>query len=238
MRSTVYLAVLAAGLTLVGNEGVMAQSAGKPAAAAAKPTEAAATATKPNRAVIHASAAETMPVTVGEALPAMGPLKNAEGAPVSLADATKGKTSVIVLYRGGWCPYCVTHMAELARIQPDLAAQGVQLLAISPDSPATQKAFAAEHPLPYTLLSDSDHNAMKALGVAFALDAATIEKYKEYGIDLVKASGNPEQALPVSSVFVVNPEGKITYAHTNPDYKKRLSGDDVLKAAGIVGAPK
>jgi peroxiredoxin len=182
--------------------------------------------------MVYADAKSAKPLKAGDQLPAMAPLQNAKGESVSLAEATKGKTSVVVFYRGGWCPYCNTHLAELAKIQPELTAKGVQIIAISPDSSETVAKQTMEKPLPYTVLSDSKHSAAKAMGVAFAVDAETQGKLKGYGIDLVKASGNSEQILPVPAVFVVNPEGRIAFAHANPDYTKRLSGEEILAAAG------
>jgi hypothetical protein len=34
-------------------------------------------------------------------------------------------------------------------------------------------------------------------------------------------------------VFVVGPDGKIKFSHAEADYKKRLSGEEVLKAVGV-----
>lgn len=200
-----------------------------------KPVEGSAAKTE-SGAAIHPNPQAAKALKVGEALPTIPALKNAKGEAVNLAEATQGKTTVLVFYRGGWCPYCNTHLAELAKIQPELAAHGVQVLAISPDSVTTLAAYPAEKQQPYTLLSDSDHAAAIAFGVAFAVDAETQAKLKGYGIDLVKASGNPDQVLPVPSVFVINPEGKVAFSHANADYTTRLSGAEILKAAGIESA--
>ncbi|CAN5417058.1 hypothetical protein BH09SUM1_BH09SUM1_12520 [soil metagenome] len=181
---------------------------------------------------VYAKAEDVQPLKFGAPLPAVS-VKNAKGETVTLADATKGRRSVIVFYRGGWCPFCNKHLADLATIEPQLAASGIPIIAISPDSPETITAYGAKHLLPYTLLSDSSHDAIKAFGVAFAVDAETQQKYKGYGIDLAAASGNADAVLPTPSVFIVDPSGKITYSHTNPDYKSRMSGAEILKAAGV-----
>ena len=83
------------------------------------------------------------------------------------------------------------------------------------------------------MLSDSSADAMKAFGVAFRLDDTTFTKYKDsFGLDIEKAAGGKNHhILPVPAVFVVNGEGKITFAYSNVDYKVRLSGEDLLKAA-------
>ena len=70
--------------------------------------------------------------------------------------------------------------------------------------------------------------ATKTFGLAFTVDDATITKYKGFGIDLKKASGHDHHALPVPAVYIVDKSGKITFAHSNPDYKKRLDIETIL----------
>jgi peroxiredoxin len=184
-------------------------------------------------AVVHESATSAQPLKVGAALPVVPPLRNAKGEAVSLADLTKEKTTLLIFYRGGWCPYCVTHLRELAQIQPELEAAGVQVVALSPDSPETITGHLAKGALPYTILSDSQHEAMKAFGVAFAVDEATQGKLKGYGIDMAKDSGNPDPVLPVPSVFVIGKDGKVAFAQSDADDKKRLSAKAVLAAVNV-----
>lgn len=187
--------------------------------------------------MIHPKAEAAQPVKVGEQAPAGKGLRNAKGEAVDLAAVTKGKTTLLVFYRGSWCPYCNTHLGELAALQPELAANGVQVIAISPDSPATLAAYPAEKKKPYTLISESTFEAAKAFGVAFAVDKAMEEKLQGYGIDLAKASGNTAAVLPVPAVFVIGPDGLVKFSHANADYTKRLSGAQVLKALGLEPQP-
>lgn len=188
---------------------------------------------KVGHSVVYESAKEVKPLAVGEMVPVAAIIKQADGEAITLGEALGGKKSVVIFYRGGWCPYCNAHLAELAKIQPQLTAGGVQLLALSPDSPETSAKHAEERPLPYRLLSDNKHEAMKAFGIAFRMDDATVERYKGYGIDLSAASGNEDKVLPVPAVFVVNEEGIIEYAHANADYTVRMKGEEILAAAGV-----
>jgi peroxiredoxin len=102
------------------------------------------------------------------------------------------------------------------------------MIAVSPDRPAKLTETLNEQNLSYTLLSDSPMVAAKAFGLAFQVDDATLERYKGYGIDLDNASGESHHALPVPAVFLVTPDGRITYAYTNPDYKVRLDAQEIL----------
>ncbi len=186
------------------------------------------------RTTIHPSAEDIKPLETGDKVPHPVMVRDKDGEHAMLRDTLKeGATTVLVFYRGGWCPYCTTHLAELAQVAPELENAGVELLALSPDKPEKVAEHLEDRELPYRLLSDSNAQAMAAFGVAFAVDEETVEQLRGYGMDLAEWSGNPENILPVPAVFVVNEEYEITFAHAEPDYTVRLSGEELLKAAGV-----
>ena len=73
--------------------------------------------------------------------------------------------------------------------------------------------------------------AAKAFGVAYKLDTQTLEKLASYEIDIEKASGETHHILPVPAVFLTDKNGMITYRYFDADYTKRLSSENLLKAA-------
>jgi peroxiredoxin len=148
-----------------------------------------------------------------------------------MGDLYSQKQSILIFYRGGWCPYCNTHLAQIAEVEPKLRELGYQVLAISPDRPEELRKSVVKLDLTYQLLSDSDAELAKAFGLAFRVDDATVEKYREYRIDLNAASGRDHHILPVPAVYVIDRGGTIRFAHANPDYKSRLEGDKLLAAA-------
>lgn len=179
--------------------------------------------------------AETVPnpLKVGDAVPDVM-LRTEEDKEVSLRKLVSEKPTVLVFYRGGWCPFCNRHLQSLAGIEDGLNKAGAQLLAISPDQPRKLKETPDREKLHYRLLSDSSAVAAKAFGIAFKVDDATIEKYKTYKIDLDDASGHDHHILPHPAVFVVNTNGVIRFAHIDPDYKNRLQATKVLEATKTV----
>lgn len=188
-------------------------------------------------ALMHAaSAASAQPIAAGTPLPD-ATVRTASGQAVTLRTATGGRPSVLIFYRGGWCPYCTKHLAALAEIEADLQAAGFQLLALSPDRPAKLREKPSHAGLGYTLLSDSKAEAAQALGIAFRVEDALVKTYKEqYGIDLEADSGETHHLLPHPAVFIVDAGGVVRFAHVNPDYKLRLSGDEILAAARAIAA--
>ncbi len=177
------------------------------------------------------SAEDAPGLAVGARVPEVT-LRTANDAPFDLRAATARQPAVLVFYRGGWCPYCTSHLAELQEIKADLRELGYQVLAVSPDRPAELQKSKRAGELTYTLLSDSDAEAARAFGLAFRVDDATHEKYlTEYDIDIEAASGRTHHILPVPAVFLIDREGVIRFAHHDPDYKARLDSESLLAAA-------
>lgn len=176
---------------------------------------------------VAASAKEAVPLKAGDTLPDVS-VKDAAGKSVQLSAYHAEGPVVIVFFRGSWCPICTKHFQELIKAHPEITKLGAKIVAISPDSVENTKGNTDKLKIPFPLLSDSDLVATKAFGLAFTVDDATITKYKGFGIDLEKASGRDHHALPVPAVFIVDKSGKVTLAHSNPDYTKRLDVATIL----------
>ncbi len=172
----------------------------------------------------------TTPLKVGETIPDVT-LRTEDDKEVKLRGLVSEKPTVLIFYRGGWCPFCNRHLQSLVGIEDDLNKAGAQLLAISMDQPSKLKATPHRDKLRYRLLSDSDAAAAKTFGIAFKVDDATVAKYKTYGINLDAASGKDHHILPHPAVFIVNTNGVVRFVHVNPDYKVRLEPAAILEAA-------
>ncbi|SKB46539.1 Peroxiredoxin [Parapedobacter luteus] len=163
------------------------------------------------------------PLLIGESIPTVT-LKDAKGMAFDLNRAVSSKPTILVFYRGGWCPYCTKQLSGLQELTPELEKMGYQLLAISTDSPEGLMESANEQQLGYTLLSDAGLQVSKKFGLAFKAP-------KGYWEMLPKTTGgmNKDLLLPVPSVFILDKAGKIHYEYINPDFKQRLS-PELLKA--------
>lgn len=176
------------------------------------------------------TAENTCPIKVGQSLPDLT-LHDIEGKAFDLNMAVAKKPTVLIFYRGGWCPYCNVHLADLRKIEGDLKEMGYQMLAISPDLPVNLKKSIEEHGLGYTLISDSKAVAATALGLAFKVDAKTYEKYLSFNINLEKASGETHHALPIPAAILLDTTGMVKFVFAGPDYKTRIDNDVLLAAA-------
>lgn len=164
------------------------------------------------------SARAIAPLLIGEKIPDII-LKSAENTAVPLADLLKKKKTVLVFYRGGWCPYCNMHLQALAEAEKQILDQGFQIIAISPDAPANLKITEEKDKVKYTLLSDAKGELIKAVGIAYEAP----ENYRS--VINVNSNGVNTNFLPVPSVFVVNTENEILFEYISPDFKHRISAE-------------
>ncbi|MEZ6065702.1 MAG: redoxin domain-containing protein [Planctomycetaceae bacterium] len=184
----------------------------------------------PDSATEHpADAREVQPLEVGEAVPD-AKLHDATGTETTLHKALGQQLTAIVFYRGHWCPICSRHTQELKSIQPQLKAAGVQLIAISPDTPEFVEDTHKTLEVPFPLYSDSDLDVIDAFGLGFVVDPETRQKYKGFGIDLEKSSGQQHHVLPVPAVYLIDADGKVVFRHYDPDYRQRLSRGEAARS--------
>ncbi|MDX6190246.1 peroxiredoxin-like family protein [Flavobacterium sp. FlaQc-52] len=167
------------------------------------------------------TATDISPLLIGEKIPNQT-LKSAENKDVRLSDLVGKKKTVLVFYRGGWCPYCNLHLANLAQIEDQVLAEGYQVIAVSPDSAENLKITEGKDKVKYTLLSDSKGELSSAFGISYKAP----QNYKS--VINVHSNGVNKDFLPVPSVFVVDTEGVILFEYISPDYKNRISSELLL----------
>lgn len=169
-------------------------------------------------------ATDISPLLIGERIPNTT-LKSSENKDIILSDLYKKKKTILVFYRGGWCPYCNAHLAALAEAEQQLIDLGYQIIAISPDSPNNLKITEEKDKVNYLLLSDSKGELAKAMGIVFEAP----ENYK--AILNVHSKGDNKLFLPVPSVFILNGDGEIQFEYIAPDFKHRISTELLVAVA-------
>lgn len=162
------------------------------------------------------------PLLIGETIPSVE-LKTPKGELKTTTSIFAEKPTVVLIYRGGWCPFCNVHLSEIQSVQKDILKLGYQIIAISPDSHENLQATDEKNKLDYSLYSDADGTLIKAMGLAYKAP-------EKYALMLSEKSGgkNSEGFLPVPSMFVVDATGKILFEYINPDYKVRISANLLL----------
>lgn len=157
-------------------------------------------------------------------------LPDASGKPVALADLLKQGPTVVVFYRGGWCPYCNLELRAYQRMLPEIRKAGGQLVAISPQAPDTSMLTAEKNALEYAVLSDVNTDAAKGFGILFTLPDYLQKLYSSlgHGMDVVNANG--QWTLPLPATYVIGQDGVIAAHHVDTDYRKRMEPQTALDA--------
>ncbi|MDH7603699.1 MAG: peroxiredoxin-like family protein [Melioribacter sp.] len=176
------------------------------------------------------SSEDICPIKIGAEIPS-AIIKTIEGKEVDIKEVIKRQKSIVIFYRGGWCPYCNMHFSELQKVEDDLLKLGYKIIAVCMDSPENLRATLDKYNMKYELYSDSKANAVKEFGIAFKVDDDYLNKLKSYGMDLEASSGETHHILPVPSVFIIDDKGVIQFEYVNPDYKVRLKGNILLEIA-------
>ena len=180
------------------------------------------------RAEIAATAEETSPLSAGVEAPAFT-VRNADGSDFAFDPAALERPVMLIFYRGGWCPFCNRHLAELRHVVPELENRGMDVYFLSADSPdnLASALHSEAEGLDYTLLSDARLSAAEAFGLAFRMPDAYYQRAKEFGTDLEEASGETHHALPIPAAYVIDTAGVIRFAHANPNYTQRITADEL-----------
>ncbi len=92
-------------------------------------------------------------------------LRNLDGKPVNLADFS-GKPVLMIFFLGRGCVHCMEQLNTFAPVQETFAAAGIEILAVSTDTPAGLRETLAgdedvKNPFPFVLLSDHDLGIFK-----------------------------------------------------------------------------
>lgn len=175
-------------------------------------------------AQVPENAKDISPLLVGEVLPE-ATLSKPDGTKINLQQVLKEKPTILVFYRGGWCPYCNSQLSGLTEIESQIINLGYQIVAISPDNFQVLLGTEEKNEIQYQLFSDEGAQLIQAVGIGFK----TPEGSKKYIFN--KTNFEATEILPVPTVMIVNKKGQILFEYINPDYKTRISADLLFAAA-------
>ena len=175
-----------------------------------------------NQQAIPLVAEDISPILIGETLP-NGNFQNVEGEYIQLKAILEEKPTILVFYRGGWCPYCNVQLSGLVEIEEDIIELGYQIVAISPDDYKNLQSTIENNSTKYKLLSDPNGEFIQEIGIAFK----TSSSLKEYIIGKGQ-KGETSSVMPAPTVMIVDKKGVIKFEYINPNYKERISGDMLL----------
>ena len=173
---------------------------------------------------------------VGEAAPKPGDkmpdfvLPDERGQLVSLDQLLKKGPVAVTFHRGHWCPYCRINTKALAEAQGQIAAAGGQVAAIMPDREHFTAELKAASEAPFPILTDIDNGYAMSLNLAVWVGDEMQKLMCQAGWDVAPSQGSDTWLLPIPATFVVGTNGEVKARFVDPDYRKRMTIEDLLAA--------
>ena len=172
----------------------------------------------------------------GEAAPKPGEimppfmLPDETGRLVSLDSLLAGGPVAVTFHRGHWCPYCRISTWALSEAQEKIEEEGAEIVAIMPDRGHFAASFKLDAGLHYPVLTDIDNGYALSLNLAIWVGAELERLMSAAGRDLPGAQGNDAWFLPIPATFVIAADGTVSTRFIDPDYRRRMTVDDLLAA--------
>jgi peroxiredoxin len=143
----------------------------------------------------------------------------------------------VVFYRGAWCPYCnITLSHYQARLHATLVERGIELIAISPQTPNGSLTIQEKNELAFTVLSDPGNTLARHLGILTAPSHDVRAAQLQLGLDLISVNADGSTALPMPTTIILDAGHILQWIDVHPDYTTRSEADDIaaaLEAAGL-----
>ena len=157
-------------------------------------------------------------------------LPDERGQLVSLGQLLEKGPVAVTFHRGRWCPYCRINTKALAEAQDEIAAEGGQVAAIMPDREHFASELKAESGAPFPILTDIDNGYALSLNLAFWVGEEMQKLMCQAGWDIAPSQGSDTWLLPIPATFVVGTDGEVKARFVDPDYRKRMTIEDLLAA--------
>ncbi|WP_053404534.1 peroxiredoxin-like family protein [Persicobacter sp. CCB-QB2] len=157
-------------------------------------------------------------------------LEDQNGNKVSSREVLAKGPLVLTFYRGVWCPYCNTDLANIKKYVPEMQELGAAFFSVSPELPQMLDNIIKTHRLNFDILHDDRNALADQFGLKFYYPEDLKALYRDqFNIDLEVQQGNEEWALPMPARFVIDQSGIIRYAESEPDYRRRPDPDDLME---------
>lgn len=157
-------------------------------------------------------------------------LPDVEGGFALSSELLKPGPLVISFYRGQWCPFCSAAVEAMSAATPAIAAAGATVIGVSPELGHLSFAESCKRGLNFRMLNDLDNGLALQCGLLFRLTDEIIRDYRADGLDLAKVYGNSSWFLPIPASYIVLPNGNVSRAYVNPDFRYRMDPEDILQA--------
>jgi len=155
-------------------------------------------------------------------------LSDGDGLVWRSEDLLRSGPLVVVFYRGRWCAYCNAQLAALQEVDKQIADAGASLVSISPQTKKHSYMTRDMHKLRFPVLSDAGNQVARKFGLVYRVPAELQAMYETIYTKLPGYNGDQSWELPLAATYVVRPDGVISYARTDADWRQRPEPGEVL----------
>ena len=167
---------------------------------------------------------------VGATLPD-ATLLNPHGAPIRLHEVLGPALTVVLFYRGAWCPHCNRALRRYqAELLPELLRRAIPLVAISPQKPDGSLTMQEKNELSFTLLSDPGNALAREIGILTRPSDAVRARQLAFGIDITASNADGTTELPMPTTLIVDADHVIRWIDVHPNYATRSEPAEILAA--------
>jgi len=167
---------------------------------------------------------------VGTVLPD-AELLDVHGAATTLYAIAGGGASVLVFYRGAWCPYCnIALSAYQAQLLPQLTDRGIRLVAISPQKPDGSLTMQQKHSLAFAVVSDPGNTIAGRLGILTRPSPEARAAQLHLGLDLTGVNADGTVTLPMPATVILDAGRTVRWIDVHPDYSTRTEPQQIIDA--------
>lgn len=135
-----------------------------------------------------------------------------------------GRPAVLLFYRGNWCPLCMAQVAEIAALQDEFEARGIEVVLISSQPEARARELAERFTGPFRFLQDRDNKLARELDIDIRNGVPAFWP----------GDWQPDTVMP--TVVVINESATIVYSDQTDNYRVRPEPDIFLAILRRAGA--
>lgn len=92
------------------------------------------------------------------------------------------------------------------------------------------RGFVEKHKLKFEVLRDAGNEVAASYGLRWTFPDDLRELYLKFGLDLPAGNGDDSWTLPLPARYIIDRQGVVRYARTDPDYTRRPEPEETLEA--------
>ncbi len=129
-----------------------------------------------------------------------------------------GKPTIMMFYRGNWCPLCMAQIKEISSQYAALEKRGARMVLISPQPHHFSKSLAKKYNVNFQFLVDVDNKVAKQL-----------EIFHKNGLPAGMQLLGYENDTVMPTILITDTKGEIIFADLTDNYRVRPEPETFFK---------